>query len=411
MRKQFLITLATLIICFSVSAQSWYIVDSPADRELKTIQFISDDIGFIGGDSVLLKTVDGGITWNEIISDFENSDWPQSLDVLDLHFFDEDHGYVMSGLYGAMLETFDGGITWTSVAVASGFCQPVSLYFENENYGFAGGAGCFEGHIIGKYVDGTWTQTEDPQDWSGTNYVTTINFKNSDLGIAGTIGGTILRTTDGGDVWDTIPNLAEGHPITGIDFDVDLIRVSHHNVSQFGSMISSDDGLTWEYDTELASFFYPQFNALHTTEDGTAYAAGKLSNNDFVDGVIFEKQELSWIATPTLYNINDLGSHSGSSVFAVGEFGAIYTNREEIANGIEDLQIETINIYPNPSNGEFTVECFDSKVRELTLQNNLGQTVWRQKVSSPGVSVELNVPVGVYMLTENGQFLKKLVVE
>lgn len=52
MRKKFVFTCAKLIICFFLSAQTWYQIDSTTDRELKTIQFISDEIGFIGGNRI-----------------------------------------------------------------------------------------------------------------------------------------------------------------------------------------------------------------------------------------------------------------------------------------------------------------------------------------------------------------------
>jgi photosystem II stability/assembly factor-like uncharacterized protein len=74
-------------------------------RRLNAVWFASALRGWaVGGEGVILATVDGGLTWR-----------PQSSgvgdDLYDVQFFDEEEGWAV-GRGGALLHTTDGGRTW-----------------------------------------------------------------------------------------------------------------------------------------------------------------------------------------------------------------------------------------------------------------------------------------------------------
>lgn len=58
--------LSTLLLSIGF-AQDWFQVESGTLNDLKVIDFPTNLVGYIGGeDSLLLKTIDGGQTWERI---------------------------------------------------------------------------------------------------------------------------------------------------------------------------------------------------------------------------------------------------------------------------------------------------------------------------------------------------------
>ncbi len=397
--------LAILLLHLSALSQTvWYEIASPTNQKLRSIQFVSNQLGFIGGDSILLKTIDSGITWTPVEIESLPLNNTNGLDIYDLHFFDENHGYIMSGLYGALLETFDGGTTWTSSDVVNGFCVTTSMYFFNEEFGFAGGGGCFEGHIITRLNDGEWIRAQTPMDWAN-NYVTTINFKDELFGLAGTREGKLLRTTDGGLNWDTIPNPASGNAITDFTFGEQVIYASHSNVSQsssqYGVIKSTDNGLSWEPDDETATFFYPGFNATHKDGNGTIFFGGDWPLNE--EGLVFDNSEVGfWQTNIVSHPINDIDSHTDSITFLVGDQGTIHVNvnPDLISNSIYEIEETLFEMYPNPVSNVITVSGIDLEVERLEIIDITGKIVISELLfKQESITLEVgNIPFGTYTL-------------
>ncbi len=86
------------LIAFALTAQAqftWTQISSGTEQELKTIQFVDNLIGYIGGDSILLKTTDGGANWAEVQIDSIPLIGFQPLDIYDMHWFSAQHGIIM----------------------------------------------------------------------------------------------------------------------------------------------------------------------------------------------------------------------------------------------------------------------------------------------------------------------------
>ncbi len=76
----------------------------------KDIQFVDDQIAYIAGQSgQILKTVDGGVQWKEVLGN-SNVSLPKGLNKI--HFLDANVGAVV-GNDGIIIYTKDGGQSWT----------------------------------------------------------------------------------------------------------------------------------------------------------------------------------------------------------------------------------------------------------------------------------------------------------
>ncbi len=112
--------------------------------ELRSVSFTDSLHGWIcGSHGVILKTTDGGITW-------EKSTYNQYVDFTSIHFFDSDHGWVVGdgsilhSYSGIALYTDDSGVTWKHKDAGVGMAL-TSVFFSDHDFGYATGS---EGTIL-----------------------------------------------------------------------------------------------------------------------------------------------------------------------------------------------------------------------------------------------------------------------
>ncbi|MDX9788519.1 MAG: YCF48-related protein [Desulfobacterales bacterium] len=90
------------------NGKNWNQVENvPTQVMLTGVFFIDSQTGWaVGHDAVILRTTDGGKSWQKVFSD------PQlEMPLLDVWFKDAQNGFAI-GAYGLFLATSDGGLTW-----------------------------------------------------------------------------------------------------------------------------------------------------------------------------------------------------------------------------------------------------------------------------------------------------------
>jgi photosystem II stability/assembly factor-like uncharacterized protein len=158
---------------------------------LGSIYFVDLNTGYGVGAYTFAKTTNAGLNWH-----FQSSN---IYGLSNIHFTDSNTGYVC-GTDGRIMKTVNGGFSWTNL-VSGTTLYLYSISFPNATTGYiAGGGLIFPNfwHIILKTTNSgnTWTN----QMFSGSPLYT-IFFNNTDTGYAAGEYGRILKTTNGGVNW------------------------------------------------------------------------------------------------------------------------------------------------------------------------------------------------------------------
>ncbi|TAL67828.1 MAG: hypothetical protein EPN82_12960 [Bacteroidetes bacterium] len=180
--------------------ENWDSEFFPSEMNLKKIKFIDSDKGFILGENIVFKTTDRGNTWKSIFTKTEDSD------IDDMQFIDEDNGWICSWHIYA---TKDGGLTWNIISPQIDTLLQVflSVYFINNNYGYAAGYAIDTSNFIWKDIviktdDGgkNWQIIKEGKDLNVKRFKQMM-FLTPELGFLVSEWNEIYKTTDGGNKW------------------------------------------------------------------------------------------------------------------------------------------------------------------------------------------------------------------
>jgi len=274
-------------VAFTVS-QTFMPQFSGTNKHLNDVCFVSTATGWAVGDKVIIKTLNGGVQWNDQTQNLgtqtlkniqwsgvsfidanngwvvgpSGSDavvirttdggqsWPSQLQITktgvipnDITFSDLTHGWLV-GNNGKIFSTVNGGVVWTEVLPhpTSEHLNGVSIIKGTAYIGYAVGA------------NGTVLKTTDGLSWSsltsGTvNNLNDMNFVDVNHGWVVGNNGTILVTTDGGATspWQSQTSGTTAH-LNGVSF-VNLTlgwavgnngTILRYDLSQFNSMKNSN---------------------------------------------------------------------------------------------------------------------------------------------------------------------------
>lgn len=226
---------------------NWQKIYGHNGRSIYGIHFTDDTTGYACGDQLLLlKTTNGGLTWNEFV-------YPELpverfiVPLMDIHFPLKQKGYVLGGDtyengivlrtanagaswiytgfnnelrsasftdsstgvvsgYGGMFRTNDGGLNYATLTIKGDFF--ISLHFTDAGTGYAAG-----------HNGGIYRTTDGGQNWNqvfdGSKFLkkkmhfNAIRFSDSGNGLAVGNQGLVMKTTDGGNTWKQVREFSE----------------------------------------------------------------------------------------------------------------------------------------------------------------------------------------------------------
>ncbi len=195
---------AVLLAACGGAAQGEWIDQSPPDiPALRVVHAVNTQVAWAAGiDGTIVRTVDGGQTWEDrSIPNDASYRWA-------LYAFD-DQKCITGSHWGVVHMTTDGGDTWQPVHNTTTFINGIHFFDEQRGVLHADARPSTQRFVICHTEDGgyTWTYDEnapaaDPDSVAGIDG--SYCWTDDQNGIFGTTDFIAWRTTDGGASWDSV---------------------------------------------------------------------------------------------------------------------------------------------------------------------------------------------------------------
>lgn len=252
----------------------WTVQTSGVTQRLRGVSAVSEQVAWASGaGSTVLRTEDGGLTWQKLNVTTE------TLDFRDIDAVDAQTAYVMSignGPASRIYKTTDAGKTWNLQFKnddAKAFLDAMSFW--DANHGIAFGDSVDQQFYILTTADGgrTWARVstanlppaqgnEGAFAASGTN-IAVFGKSHAWIGTGAAAKSRVLRTTDGGRTWQVADTPLASGPSAGI-FSI-AFRDAKHGVIAGGDYkkeseavnnlaVTNDGGVTWTLVKGLSGF-------------------------------------------------------------------------------------------------------------------------------------------------------------
>jgi photosystem II stability/assembly factor-like uncharacterized protein len=122
---------------------NWGAISVEGIERLRSFHFPNQETGYaVGGQSNLIKTTDGGASWEEV-----SADLPDGLNILEVSFTSSDTGWIVNrDLSDHLWKTADGGLTWSSSTVSQNV-RWSGVDFVNDTLGYLYGGSSIVGKV------------------------------------------------------------------------------------------------------------------------------------------------------------------------------------------------------------------------------------------------------------------------
>ena len=409
--KNLLVIAIVFLSTSTLEAQVWKPVNSGTQLNLNSVSFGSDLVGYIGADdSTLLKTIDGGLTWN--IQPTQGMQFSAVLsDITQVDFMDENIGFAMVGdaqFYGYMFKTVDGGLNWTPEQVM--MCSPYFSYNFDADNSYVVGASCFGGKTIDKKVNGVWQTNTRYLSW-GVEYLRTMTFYDTLYGITAGDSGQVHRTFDGGASWDTVSTFTN-EIIWDLQFVNDSTIYGVVDSLQNTLMISTDSGSTWQEHISSLTFFFPKLKSIAPLKNENIVTVGASSQLHF--GVILwgNNDGTIWNVESVSQRLNSVTAVNDSIAFTVGDSGLILSNSGLVSSVLDPISQQKINVFPNPAQQQFSVSIKQGSINRVLVFDLMGRKALEVSGAYSQINIE-SLSAGLYhvmILTNSGKQVLPLVI-
>jgi len=358
MKNKVAITIVFLFLFSELKAQNyWKPITSNTTSNLYSISFGDAQTGYIcGSDSLLLKTSNGGKTWNRV--NVKGINFKYERDLIDVKFVSPLVGYIIQSNHkntmyqGTLLKTIDGGLNWSPSSNTN--IAPVKIFYFNEDNGFQIGSAYFQGKMVGKQVKGNW-QNVQSFSWDPSETIRAIDFYDTLTGVIGGDSGYVYRTFDGGVKWDTV-RAAYRNPILSLRYiSKNIILGSTGSIGNFGTEIySNNDGKTWQERGSSFTRYHPEIREIIKSRRDSIIRVGESNRYGFIEWMTGTNDFDTFFANRPL---NSATMKNDSIAFIVGDSGTILCNGiyETLHTSQLEKAIKSL-VFPNPVSQILTIQ-------------------------------------------------------
>ena len=311
-------------------------------------------------------------------------------------------------VYSGCRATGTQGYQGSSVSISSdGNTAIVGGYTDNSNIGAA---------WVYTRSGGVWTQQGSKL--VGTGAIGTHVYQGSSVSISSDgntaiVGGNGDNNTFGavwvyarsGGVWTQQGNKLVGTGNTGVQVNqgYSVSIASDGNTAIVGGI--GDNGFigaAWVFSSTIPTISVNGKNLTSSSATG---------NQWYLDGVIIPGATLQTytVTQNGNYTVKVTDGSGGSSISAPQNISSFVTT------DISEYNLETINIYPNPTGGIINVNKGQLENVQVNIYNVLGESIYQFSITSSNYQIDLTAqPNGVYFVqlrTEQGIMNKKLIIQ
>lgn len=291
-------------------------------RGIEAMSFPSIYTGYVGGwNGYFAKTFDSGYTWEELNPAGEDDIYFYTA----IKFKDNENGIVGAQLSEGMAiyVTSDGGLTWTTASGLEGIPSEIE-YVSGDTY------------FITTYGGQVQKSTDNGLSWttvfstSGGSFLTGINFYDETTGyiMGESEGAGVYKTTDGGNTWTTVDifGTTGGYAIWR---DLEWASPDHLFLTGTPDMIyeSQDGGNTWTWSNQELFDGNPALysiavtdNSLHISgSQGTFYKKSLISSQTVAEMSRYDVNAGQWTALGNLGMVVDNTTSAGYYISGDGK--------------------------------------------------------------------------------------------
>lgn len=363
-----------------------------------------DIVIVVGTNGVILKTTDGGTTWQQ-----KNSGTTQNLG--EIQFPTSNIGYV-TATNGKLLKTTDGGETWAAIELGSNVVLN-NISCVNENLIFLSCLDSNGNSFLLKSSDGGGSWEAVVGNDSQVKFYD-IQFFNEEIGYATSSYNPydnlnkILKTQDGGKNWVEIIepyyspfnfiNKDTGFYYTNgfyktTDGGSNFIRLGYGSIHNLTNIFAINENTVWGIYNEQTLCGCGRRGLVrmtHSSENG--YKEYLQDQNAYMSSIYFSNEKLGYA----------VGVENG--------IAKIWKNTQAdlTLDAKEDELKNSINIYPNPASDKITISLNNQPLKEsfVSLVDMTGKVVYSQNVNNNTNKLTIDVrpfSKGNYILTIQNQ--------